>query len=751
MVKDIRPASKVSSSPEFITQSNGALFFSAMDDSAGRELWKSDGTEAGTMLLKDIRTSGDSDIENLTDVNGTLFFTATDGIHGDELWKSDGTEAGTVLVKDMNPGSAGSNNTSMWRDPMSNFRNANGKLFFIASAGTDNFIYRSDGTEQGTVRITRADYYGLNSLQPTFTGMQDHVYFFNIGDESEGLNLWKLHTNETTPQKVRRFYMPVDYEDSYGYETYEHAMVQCNNRLYIVGRIANHQGFKLIRSDGTSGGTQVITDPYNGTLSSNPSELISVNDVVFFRTRPDPYDYLWAYSEDYTSEELYRTDGTEEGTYKLPGAFQEWNEMTKVGNRLFYTVESSGWELNVSDGTNISNIATDETGETRPFLLTAVGDFLYYTNYLGELWRTNGTATGTVRVRDFTKITSISDVNGKVYALVQTASEGLELWRSNATGSMLKVKTIRSGPAAGSTHILTAAEGNRFYFTANDGIHGNELWKSEGTEATTFMLKDLNQYDPLNHDGKEFDLSDLAIANGQIFLSALDNSNNWMLFQYAAGGASLGQWHYVDGEPQNLKAFNGKVYFVGSHYLFGADANGLIELADLGNGADSVDYAVLDNQLYVALAPWSTNLWRTDGTVCGTIQIPTGASGSFPIEPLGNNMIIGSSEPRIYRNITEITSPCAMESMTAMASEEEIILTPYPNPFVNDFTLRVNGLEDEKANVGVYTASGFPVESFEQVNVNTEYPGIGSAWPKGMYIVKVTRRGNITTHTVVKK
>ena len=42
---------------------------------------------------------------SLTNVNGTLFFTADDSVHGDELWKSNGTAAGTVLVKDINPGS----------------------------------------------------------------------------------------------------------------------------------------------------------------------------------------------------------------------------------------------------------------------------------------------------------------------------------------------------------------------------------------------------------------------------------------------------------------------------------------------------------------------------------------------------------------------------------------------------------------------------------------------------------------------
>ena len=45
----------------------------------------------------------DSDPSSLTGVGGTLFFTADDGIHGRELWKSDGTKAGTVLVKDIDP------------------------------------------------------------------------------------------------------------------------------------------------------------------------------------------------------------------------------------------------------------------------------------------------------------------------------------------------------------------------------------------------------------------------------------------------------------------------------------------------------------------------------------------------------------------------------------------------------------------------------------------------------------------------
>ena len=63
------------------------------------------------MRLKDIKPTGSafSNISPLfTGVNGTLFFRADDGSSGLELWKSDGTEAGTVRVKDINVATAGS-------------------------------------------------------------------------------------------------------------------------------------------------------------------------------------------------------------------------------------------------------------------------------------------------------------------------------------------------------------------------------------------------------------------------------------------------------------------------------------------------------------------------------------------------------------------------------------------------------------------------------------------------------------------
>jgi ELWxxDGT repeat protein len=87
---------------------NSKLFFTAYDADHGQELWTSNGTAAGTQLVKDIHTTGSSLPVELTNANGFLYFAANDGVHGQELWSSDGTSVGTTLVQDLQPGISGS-------------------------------------------------------------------------------------------------------------------------------------------------------------------------------------------------------------------------------------------------------------------------------------------------------------------------------------------------------------------------------------------------------------------------------------------------------------------------------------------------------------------------------------------------------------------------------------------------------------------------------------------------------------------
>src|SRR5262249_2757696 len=124
-----------SSSPQWLTNLNGTLLFAATDGTNGRELWRSDGTADGTVLVKNI-TKGpkSSNPQYLTVANGSVYFAAAGG-----LWKSDGTEAGTVLVKNVDA---------------SYLRNVNGMLFFVGTDATSGAeLWKSDGTAAGTVLV----------------------------------------------------------------------------------------------------------------------------------------------------------------------------------------------------------------------------------------------------------------------------------------------------------------------------------------------------------------------------------------------------------------------------------------------------------------------------------------------------------------------------------------------------------------------------------------------------------------------
>jgi ELWxxDGT repeat protein len=216
MVKDIWPGLS-GSSPSNLTDVNGTLFFDANDGTNGYELWKSDGTAAGTVMVKDIWPgSTGSNPGYLTDVNGTVFFAANDGNDADgdgaELWKSDGTSAGTVLVKDIYPGSSGSSPSFL--------TNVNGILFFQANNSTNGYeLWKSDGTTAGTV-LVKDIYPGSGSSYPSnLTSINGTLLlFFSANDGSNGTELWLYRFNDECQNALGIYSGQTYYCSNYGAE-----------------------------------------------------------------------------------------------------------------------------------------------------------------------------------------------------------------------------------------------------------------------------------------------------------------------------------------------------------------------------------------------------------------------------------------------------------------------------------------------------------------------------------------------------
>jgi ELWxxDGT repeat protein len=131
----------------FLANVNGTLFFTAVDGSNGKQVWRSDGTTGGTTPITEINlVATNAYPSGLTNVNGTLFFSATDGTHGTELWESIGTAAGTRQVKDINAGAAGSYPSYLTA--------AGGTLFFSATDGIrGRELWKSNGTILGTALV----------------------------------------------------------------------------------------------------------------------------------------------------------------------------------------------------------------------------------------------------------------------------------------------------------------------------------------------------------------------------------------------------------------------------------------------------------------------------------------------------------------------------------------------------------------------------------------------------------------------
>jgi ELWxxDGT repeat protein len=432
-------------------------FFRANDGTNGRELWKSDGTEAGTVLVKNIRAgSSGSSPSKLTAVGSTLYFSASDGTNGRELWKSDGTEAGTVLVKNIRAGSSGSSPSSGNPEELIAVGNT---LYFSANDGTNGEeLWKSDGTESGTVMVKDIRAGSSNSGPEKLTAMGNTLYFVATTD-GIGTELWKSDGTDSGTVLV------ADINADDGSSGDPNNLRAVENTLYFSANDGTN-GRELWKSDGTLSGTVMVK---NISLlgDSGPAHLTAVGTTVYFSA----YD-------DANGDELWKSDGTEAGTVMVKD--------------IVTGVDCSG------------------PCSSAPEYLTAVGNTLYFSAYDDangdELWKSDGTSGGTVLVKDIwvgpssgSNPTNLTALGSTLYFSADDGTNRRELWKSDGTGAGTSmVENINPNVGTGSTPIFFSASASTLFFRADNGTVGRELWAlrpiasedllaETGTSATNFI------------------------------------------------------------------------------------------------------------------------------------------------------------------------------------------------------------------------------------------------------------------------
>jgi ELWxxDGT repeat protein len=469
----------------------GSILFAGDDLAHGNELWTTNGTSAGTALLKDISPGFvNSRPNNLTVIGSKVFFTASDGVHGTELWTTDGTTGNTQLVSDIDPGSANSNIFSLTA--------IGSKVFFDANDGTHGSeAWVSDGTPGGTFSLGDLNPGSAGSNANGFTQAGSNI-FFTATTPAAGNELW------VTDGTALGTHMVKDIHAGASDSNIDANSFRAFGSSLIFSADDGVNGQELWISDGTSGGTMLLKN-INTTAGqgSFPNSLTLANGKLFF------------IANDGTNSEVWVSSGTTATTSALTSTsnFMPQN-LTAVGNSVFFTgfTLAAGFELYTTTGgaPTLLDIAPGATG-SNPANLTAVGSKLFFiaqdtTAHGTELWvSTDGTMAHTTMVLDINPAanqssnpSNLTAAGGLLFFSADDGTDGPELWVSDGTaaGTHL-VKDIRPG-SQGSGISGMRSVGNKVTFTADDGVNGPELWISDGTAAGTVRLTNDVQPDNAN-------------------------------------------------------------------------------------------------------------------------------------------------------------------------------------------------------------------------------------------------------------
>lgn len=415
LFKDLVPGTNQGSQPkDFITVSGTMYFITVINGSSSylHRLWKSDGTPAGTVVVKDsIINTNVLGVMSLFDVNGTLFYTlakngSTSSATIFEIWKSDGTTAGTVRIDSVTCTAGGT---------PQNWTVAGDKLFFSkgsAASPFDRELWVCDGTPGSAQMVV--------DLNPGTIG---------------GLS--------------------------------NQPMGAYNGKVYFQGSESSNFGapinFELYSSDGTAIGTTLVKDINPGTSSSEPGSWVLYNSELYFNANNGS-----------GTKGLWKTDGTTVGTTEVLANANDFNPKVVFNNFLYATNGINLWKSDgttmgtvfVMDSANVIN------GATSAYLFTQYMKSLAVAPYFEMLYKkTDGTTSSTISY-DHGNSASYVLLNDKMYQRGQNYPvAGISgLWVNDGTEAGTSL--LFNAPYMSIPYVFNGT----IFFSNFSSAEGYELW-----------------------------------------------------------------------------------------------------------------------------------------------------------------------------------------------------------------------------------------------------------------------------------
>jgi ELWxxDGT repeat protein len=459
----------------------------------------------------------------------------------------------------------------------------------------------------------------------------------------------------------------------------------------IFNAYENVHGVELYKSGGTAAGTILLNDIFPGELSSGPYNFLSKSNHAYFS----------AYSND-SAFAIYKTNGTKSGLQKLTPDYTYYYYFLqdfKVANNgvVFYVL------------------------------------FSYYT-FEYELWRSDGTSSGTFMLSPSVYDADYLNVVGNnAFFVAGDNAHGYELWKSN--GSIAGTKMVKdiyhgtNGSYPGGIFVFN----NEIYFGAHDGTTSNGgsgagFWKSDGTDAGTIKLKDIDPW--WGGDVASTDLYYFEVANNELYFAAINYANAQGTKLWKTDGTPHGTVAVKDITPDANSYYpvpiyftnvNGTVFFIGDDDVYGSELwktdgteHGTQLVKDITSGAAE---SSLTNLVSYAGKLYFTNngvLWSSNGNKNGTQPVNNAFLNSVEIYNLtavGNKLFLSGNTLQygieLYEgeiNAEGEFTASAVTNSTIKTTDNHTLL--YPNPAKNILNVNLGSANLSKATVQVTNASG---------------------------------------------